>query len=111
MHKYYSALGLELSADRETIKNAFRRLAMVYHPDRDPQGAQRFQEICQAYQVLMALPAHASSVYVARPAFSASREMGIQRERRQAQRGSRGDRRFEVVLQRDYIGTRIKETA
>lgn len=110
MHKYYSALGLELGADRETIKVAFRRLAMVFHPDRDPRGAQRFQEICQAYQVLMARPVNTSSLPTEHPAVHQGREISMQRERRQ-QRGSRGDRRFEVVLEREYIGTRIKETA
>lgn len=110
MHKYYSALGLELGAERDAIKVAFRRLAMVYHPDRDPHGAQRFQEICQAYQVLMARPVNTYTLPTERTVVNHGRDISMQRERRQ-QRGSRGDRRFEVVLEREYIGTRIKETA
>jgi DnaJ-class molecular chaperone len=110
LHKYYSALGLELGADRESIKTAFRRLAMVFHPDRDPHGQQRFQEICQAYQVLMANPRATYNAGVSSTGYVNTRAVDMQRERRQ-QRGSRGERRFEVVLERDYIGTRIKEIA
>ena len=53
MHRSYPLLGLENGADRESIKIAFRRLAMVFHPDRDAASSLRFREICQAYQTLI----------------------------------------------------------
>ena len=51
---YYEVLGVSKDADDATIKKAFKRLAIKYHPDRNhEEGAEkRFQEINEAYQVL-----------------------------------------------------------
>ena len=52
---YYQTLGLSRTASAEEIKAAFRKLAMQYHPDRNPgdkQAEERFKEINEAYQVL-----------------------------------------------------------
>ncbi|HEX7349349.1 MAG TPA: molecular chaperone DnaJ [Rhodanobacteraceae bacterium] len=52
---YYEVLGVPRTADPETIKKAFRRLAMKNHPDRcpgDPTAADRFKEANEAYEVL-----------------------------------------------------------
>ena len=47
-------LGIARDADEKTVKNAFRTLAMQYHPDRNksPQAEARFKEIAEAYAVL-----------------------------------------------------------
>lgn len=47
-------LGLPSTADRETIKKAFRGLAQEYHPDvsADPEAESRFREIVEAYEAL-----------------------------------------------------------
>ena len=52
---YYRILGVERSADEKTIKRAYRRLAVQYHPDKNPgnkQAEERFKEINEAYEVL-----------------------------------------------------------
>ncbi len=52
---YYKILGLSRTASAAEIKQAFRKLAMQYHPDRNPgdrQAEERFKEINEAYQVL-----------------------------------------------------------
>jgi molecular chaperone DnaJ len=56
MKDYYLVLGINKDASQEEIKRAFRRLALRYHPDRNPQDQkqveERFKEINEAYQVL-----------------------------------------------------------
>ncbi len=52
---YYETLGVERSADGKELKSAFRKLAMKFHPDRNPDnpGAeQSFKELNEAYEVL-----------------------------------------------------------
>ncbi|KAK2463473.1 hypothetical protein APHAL10511_004559 [Amanita phalloides] len=53
---YYQLLGVEETASADDIKRAFRRLALIHHPDKntdDIEGAtKRFAEIQQAYEVL-----------------------------------------------------------
>ena len=51
---YYEVLGLPREADAAAIKDAFRKLALKYHPDRnkEPGAEERFKEIAEAYAVL-----------------------------------------------------------
>lgn len=51
---YYEVLGIPRDADAKAIKNAFRNLALKYHPDRNksPDAEARFKEIAEAYAVL-----------------------------------------------------------
>jgi molecular chaperone DnaJ len=51
---YYETLDVPRGASQDDIKRAFRRLAMEYHPDRNPEpGAEaRFKEINEAYEIL-----------------------------------------------------------
>ncbi|MCS7153774.1 MAG: molecular chaperone DnaJ [Bacteroidia bacterium] len=52
---YYATLGVSRDADLETIKRAYRQLALKYHPDRNPgnkEAEERFKEISEAYEVL-----------------------------------------------------------
>ena len=51
---YYETLGVARNADEKAIKDAFRQLALKYHPDRNkaPDATDRFREIAEAYAVL-----------------------------------------------------------
>jgi len=51
---YYEVLGVLHDADQKAIKEAFRKLALIYHPDRNkaPDAEEKFKEIAEAYAVL-----------------------------------------------------------
>ena len=52
---YYEVLGISKDATEADIKKAFRKKAMEYHPDRnpdDPKAAEKFKEASEAYEIL-----------------------------------------------------------
>ena len=55
MKNYYEILGIGKNADDEEIRKRYRKLAMEFHPDRNPDNPdaeERFKEIAEAYGVL-----------------------------------------------------------
>ncbi|MCL4402598.1 MAG: DnaJ domain-containing protein, partial [Acidobacteria bacterium] len=52
---YYEVLGVGRDADDQQIKSAYRKLALAYHPDRNPDShdaEEKFKEAAEAYSVL-----------------------------------------------------------
>ena len=50
--KLYDALGVSPGATDAELKKSYRKLALQFHPDKNPDAGDRFKEISHAYEVL-----------------------------------------------------------
>src|SRR5882757_6725521 len=70
---YYEVLGVERSAADEEVKRAYRKLAVKFHPDKnpdDPHAEEKFKELGEAYDVLMDVEKRAAYDRFGHAAFS-----------------------------------------
>src|ERR1043166_1216560 len=79
---YYEALGADRSASAEEIKKAYRRMAVKYHPDKNPgdkQAEESFKEVGEAYEALADPQKRAAYDQFGHAAFDRSRGGGFAR--------------------------------
>lgn len=77
---YYEILNVSRSASESEIKHAYRKLAMKYHPDRNPDDAEaelKFREAAEAYEVLRDPEKRARYDRLGRAAFDAGQGAGF----------------------------------
>ena len=53
MKNYYEILGVSKDSTQEEIKKSYRKLSLKYHPDKNPEGEEKFKQINESYKLLL----------------------------------------------------------
>lgn len=98
--KYYRILNLEPSASRDEIRKAYRKMVMLYHPDRNPEpGAEeKFLLIKEAYDILMG-----KKVEHLRTTRSTSKTSSASKKEEYEQRVKEAQKRYEEQQKKEFI--------
>src|SRR5690606_21887852 len=126
MPDYYALLGVERHADAGDIKAAYRRLALKYHPDRNPgdkAAEDKFKQINEAYAVLSDeekrarydrygsvgdMPMGMDIFDIFASVFGGSAGMGMGRGRTRGHPGEDLEVEVEVTLEQAWAGETVK---
>lgn len=107
-------MGLPEDSSANDAKEAYQRLALAYHPDRNPQSGEIFIQMTAAYRTLTAFFNKQSkqdallTSHHSKNTLHTSTAIAESKERRN-RRGRPTDRRFEIIHESSYLGTSIKE--
>ena len=66
MRDYYEILGVQKGADSDTIKKSYRKIAMKYHPDKNPNDSEAEKKFKEASTLSQTLPEHRKRLYLPR---------------------------------------------
>ena len=88
---YHKALEIDREAGPEEIKQAYRKMAKMYHPDINdsPDSHDRFIEITEAYEILMNMDLHEYYFHREKGVNSAFMRASYEKARREAQESAR----------------------
>src|SRR5881398_2924362 len=103
---YYEVLGVARGAHEDEIKRAYRKLAVKFHPDKnpnDPHAEEKFKELGEAYDVLIDVDKRAAYDRYGHAAFSQGAGGGGRAEERQ--RGSDLRYDMQITLEEAAFGT------
>lgn len=101
--RYYKILGLSDGASEQEVRRAYRKLAMQYHPDKNPSvsAERKFLEITEAYEVLTGKRPPPVSQHSARP--HQPNTGAEQRKAEHEQRVKEAQKRYEEQKMREFL--------
>lgn len=104
----YQLLGVQEGSDYATVRAAYKRLALAYHPDRNPDADLIFGQMSAAYKALALHLKEVPEEGLAESALLTNMDHNKPDRRRYTRRGKPSDRRFEIISEDQYLGTSVK---
>lgn len=115
MADYYSILGLPKGASKDAVKKAYRRLAMQYHPDKNPSpdAKQKFILLTEAYDGLMSGKTFSSFIKTGKTSTSSAPKSKSKEDGRRERMAAmyEGFQRKFVSIRQKYRDPLVKEAA